>query len=827
MQARSALVCACCSLFLLTRAGSEKRIPPGPRIRVLSQQTRSTLTEQWWQGNKLFQAGQYQKAARIFEKGCSEAKQAGDLYMAVRFLNSLGSCQYAIFQYREAMKAYLEANRMAEKTGDWKMAAAISSNISSVYAQMGDLEAARQSAERALLALRGRNQPEYFPRLLVRVASLRARQGDFDGAVPLFERGIEEAARHGDLTALAQAWNQLGYEYLDRSELRLAEHALLEAFRLRRMFRSPDLHLSYRNLGMLRMEQGDYRSASRLLDEAIAAAKRSAGLVPLWTIYSHRGRLRLKESRAEAALADFRTALDLAKRWRLEVLPADSMRVSMDVGLDQLYSALLETAATLYFKTGREALAREAFEAAEENRAASLRALIAQGENGRAALPGEFGAKLAELHAAEVSLLRRDDPAVKERIRQLRHDLKEMEIRAGLAYDSKADFGWGAQESKLLEQAREALGSSDAFLSFHLGGKESYLWALVREGYRLHRLPPRARLAARIARFVEAIRGDSQETTALGSALYGELFGELEPATRRKPHWLLALDGALFDLPLPALVADHEDGRPVYLIERHSLQLVPSAHMLGSRPAMHWTGPFVGVGDAVHNQADPRWPGRHTGSWGGLRRLLPWAKSGGETATALEMPRLPGSGREIAACANAWKGPVPPVLLTGGDACGAALRKALERRPSVLHLATHVIAPEQAPGQGLIALSLQSGGEPELVGPATIWNWGLKSDLVVLSGCSSGQGAVLPGAGLMGLSRAWLASGSGAVVASRWPAPDDTGEFFLSFYRHLRETGAARRPDTALQRAQLEMLRSGTWRSSPKYWAAYFVAGRG
>jgi CHAT domain-containing protein len=81
----------------------------------------------------------------------------------------------------------------------------------------------------------------------------------------------------------------------------------------------------------------------------------------------------------------------------------------------------------------------------------------------------------------------------------------------------------------------------------------------------------------------------------------------------------------------------------------------------------------------------------------------------------------------------------------------------------------------------------------------------------------------------MGLTRAWLAAGASTVVATRWPTPDDSGELFLRFYRQLKPWAGRRpgsRPAVALQRAQLEVLKSASWRSSPHYWAAYFAVGR-
>ena len=76
--------------------------------------------------------------------------------------------------------------------------------------------------------------------------------------------------------------------------------------------------------------------------------------------------------------------------------------------------------------------------------------------------------------------------------------------------------------------------------------------------------------------------------------------------------------------------------------------------------------------------------------------------------------------------------------------------------------------------------------------------------LVVLSGCGSGIAEAPRGSGLLGLTRAWLASGAAAVVATQWPTPDDSGTLLRSFYRHLRDAAP---PAVALQRAQTEMLR--------------------
>jgi CHAT domain-containing protein len=138
-----------------------------------------------------------------------------------------------------------------------------------------------------------------------------------------------------------------------------------------------------------------------------------------------------------------------------------------------------------------------------------------------------------------------------------------------------------------------------------------------------------------------------------------------------------------------------------------------------------------------------------------------------------------------------------------------------------------VSPPEQAQ-QAALALSLKEG-IPELLTPEAIATYHVPGSLIVLSGCSSGQGKKLPGAGLMGLSRAWLLAGASAVIVSAWPTPDDSGRFFSAFYSHFQKSQSgtlANRAAVSLQQAQLDMQRSSGYSGSPSLWAAYSIISK-
>ncbi|MDQ2944836.1 MAG: CHAT domain-containing protein, partial [Acidobacteriota bacterium] len=264
-------------------------------------------------------------------------------------------------------------------------------------------------------------------------------------------------------------------------------------------------------------------------------------------------------------------------------------------------------------------------------------------------------------------------------------------------------------------------------------------------------------------------------------------------------------------------------GKPVYLVEKHATERIPSALMLRSSPAPTNNGPFLGVADGIYNVADPRWkPASSTARFLGIP--VP-----GRKRPAVELARLVGSSQEIRACARIWQGSQPPMLLTGSQASRAAFQSDLRNRPAVIHLAAHVLSGRTTK-DALIDFGLSPEGQPEVLSYTDVANLDVHGATVVVNGCSSAEGRAKFGAGAMGLTRAWLMAGAQTVVGTRWPIPDDTGDLFQSFYsnwRASRATAPANRiVAQSLQQAQLAALHGNTWRSNPKYWSAFYVFGK-
>jgi CHAT domain-containing protein len=675
----------------------------------------------------------------------------------------------------------------------------------------------------------------YFkPHLLVQLGRIHSALGDGQAGA-FFAAGIEAARISGDFALEAMAWDQQGEIHLAAGRLPEAERHFLEAFRLRRFFRPTELGWSYGHLGALAFARHDFGSAERFTQLALDHAKRGAPAWPEYLLLQQEGRIRLALGKVESALRDFSLALDATAEWRIQVLPARSSLISANVQLEQqIFDSFIQLAAQHGLQTGNPDWIARAFQAVEINRAASLRESLALADVWRERLPTEYWETLAQLGAEEVlerGVATGDTRTHGMNANRLRLNLTEMEAKAGIGPHVKNVENFRSRIS--LIHFQEGLRSSELFLSFELGEKESYLWAVSRSSLKLYRLAAERDIAKSVQTFRDVIPEGGAEAVRQGEQLYKQLFGQLKPQEIQKQTWLLSLDGALFNVPFAALVIKNREN-PVYLVDTHTLQTVSGALLLNpasdSASGGHrHRGEFLGVGDPIYNQVDPRWRGPVSAN-----------------SSTGQLQRLVGSRNEVESSAQTWlAGGGAAVVLQGPEAQRDVFLGRLEQRPAVIHLATHVLFPTANREQGLIAFSLgdpRSGdprhrgssnrdstnvaargfaAEPEFLTTSEIAGLRVPGALVVMTGCATGNGQVEAGAGLLGLTRAWLMAGASTVISTTWPVEDNSGGIFARFYFYLRDHSAAE----ALQLSQREAAHSRTGRQGPENWASYQVTG--
>ena len=762
----------------------------------------------------------------------------------IAYLTNLGTVRTLSRRYVPALEVYLEASALAEREGDWSALGAIAVNLAGIYQWMGDADAALSALERGKTAMdRLRTAPFYKAQLLMRLRSVREASQQ-EGSTerrhiePGYEDAIEAARQTGDPEAEAAAWDLLGQEKIAAGDLEEAEAALGQALRLRTSYWPKDLSFSYAALGALRLAQADQergeerqrraKEAEVFTERAIRAA--SSG-PPNYVLWHQRGQIREVLGQTELALEDFSATVNQANQWNRAVPAALSLVTGANIAMQhQLFDSFVEAAAHQALRTGSRDWAADAFLALEANRAASLRESQELAPVWKRKLPPAYWETLGRLKEQEARDLSTPG-TVSPESKRLRLELTEMESTAGVRVSVMLAENFLSRSS--LIDVQQGLGECELLLSFYLGKRESYLWAVTQSGIELHRLPAESELGEDVKRFREAILAGEPAGERLGADLYPRLFGSLDPASAAKTSWLLSLDGALFELPFAALVSGYENGRPVYLAERHSSQRIPGALFLNASWQSRTAAPggYLGVGDPVYNSADPR--RKPDSRW--KTTLRPSAPAAGQEGRR-QLNRLVSSALELKRSATSWQaetGVARPIqILEGPAAQRDAFLEALNAAPSTIHLATHVLTPAHTQSaQAFLAFSLDSSGRPGLLSTSEIGMLHVPGALVVMTGCATATGDARAGAGLLGLTRAWMMAGAKAVVATNWPVPDADGDLIPAFYRHLQFNTAAE----ALRLSQVEMIRSGTsstigsgtWQAAASYWAAFQVMGGG
>jgi CHAT domain-containing protein/tetratricopeptide (TPR) repeat protein len=370
--------------------------------------------------------------------------------------------------------------------------------------------------------------------------------------------------------------------------------------------------------------------------------------------------------------------------------------------------------------------------------------------------------------------------------------------------------GVAAPEIAGPEDARKALPASTAMLAYALGDSVSLLWVIDDAGCDVYRLPPRSLLESRVEDLRKAISepvigDDMLRTTA--RRLYEDL---IAPASRRiaAAHRLVVVpDGMLFELPFEVLLTEEPaDGSGwkdmAFLARRYEVIYVPSASIylalrLGTGNAPY-ARDLLALGDPDYSLLRPL-PGQR-----GRFQALPFAREEVNSISShLEAARK--------------------TILLGADANEAALKARLkDGSVRVVHLAAHGIVDPAEPIASCVVLCPDKEGEEDgYFRTLEVMSIPIDAGLVVLSACESARGRIGRGEGVIGLGRAFLASGAKGVVAGLWSVSDQsTAALMEEFYSNMFER---REPaGTAMNNARLVLMDDLRY-AHPYYWSPFVV----
>lgn len=365
-----------------------------------------------------------------------------------------------------------------------------------------------------------------------------------------------------------------------------------------------------------------------------------------------------------------------------------------------------------------------------------------------------------------------------------------------------------------IDDVQAVLPKGTVLLEYALGDSTSLLWAIDRKGFSQFEIPDRTAIRRDVERLRDALArpgpGDEQ-LRAASWELYQRLVQPAEERMKKARRLIIVPDGVLFDLPFEILLT----GEPLreagweeqpYLTRSYTTVYCPSASIYVS---LKTRGVKKKYEKELLALGDPDFSGYKDHTDASLRAIVP----------------LPSTRSEVLAIGSYVKED-KKYIFVGGEASEANLKKVLrvDGSPRILHLATHGQIDPVEPVSSRVVLSPGTrGGEDGLLHTLEILSLPLDAGLIVVSACESARGRISRGEGVVGLSRAFVASGARGVVASLWAVSDvSTAELMKVFYEGMLKK---KKPACeSFQRARLTLMEDPTY-AHPFYWSPFVVIG--
>ena len=360
-----------------------------------------------------------------------------------------------------------------------------------------------------------------------------------------------------------------------------------------------------------------------------------------------------------------------------------------------------------------------------------------------------------------------------------------------------------ANQPMTLSQIRDLIPASAQIIQYSSLPKSLHIWALSKSDFLgTTKNISSDELSRKVNEYLDCIKVPKLNDRAevLARELYAILIKPIEKRLDPGKEIFIVPDRPFNSFPFGALI-DPESGK--YLIEKYIISIAPSStvfilcsHIAKQKEAFSVEG-CLSIGQSVFKQS------------------------------ALLNSALPSTRTEVEQVA-AWYGNRSKLLFDS-----AATEDSVRREignSEVIHIATHGLVNERKPEYSGLALWEESEASPPdndgLLQAGEISRMKLpRAKLVILSACRTLIGRDYHGEGMVGLARAFIASGAPVVISSLWNVDSHmTAKMMndLHRYRTQSKMSTAR----AIREAQLEMLRQDSLNYRRPYsWAGFVVVG--
>ena len=703
-------------------------------------------------------------------------------------LLQLGQYTAALEQYNQAIQVYQQAGVNGEPEFKQNLVEGLG-DLGNLEIRLGDVASAERDFHRAITVAEEIKHPRGVTTNLTSLGDLQLRQKRFSEAAALYTQALSRANDANDKASAAAARIQMAHTNRSLRKFDEAEQQARQAREVAKANQAKPLEAeALYALAEVFRARGNSQDALNAFTEGAALAAEIANPELSWRFDFGRGQSLESLDRNNDALAAYQNAVKTIETVRSE-LREERFRAGYIEDKYQVYVALVQ----LLLKLGR---AEEAFVAAEKLRARSYLEMLSRGEP-----------------PIRNQTQREQEATLRSRIRELQKKLEEENSKPGPekrrqavdVYSKELGIAENDYENFLDDiassepsyaavrglkvpsgdEVRQRLPADTALIEYILGEQQLMVFVLTAEGLHAKTISARSEdLKSRVETLRDLmLRNKTNEWKPPAAALYQTLVAPIE-----SEGWL-------------------KDTKRLYIIPHAILHYVPFAVLQNKNKFLvdNYVLAYLPAAAALTQS-------NNSGDAG--NSIL---------AMAPASTRLQYTRQESESVSGFF--PKQHTLLVGSRATESSFKKLAEGF-DLIHLATHGYFNKANPL--LSGLTLESDAHDDgRLEVHEIMNLRLKAKLVTLSACDTAVGSgyfsdIPPGDDLVGLTRAFLSTGTPSVLASLWEINDRSAVSFMdSFYRQLRQTDKA----TALTLAQRQMRLRAMYHH-PYYWAAFVIVGQ-
>lgn len=301
----------------------------------------------------------------------------------------------------------------------------------------------------------------------------------------------------------------------------------------------------------------------------------------------------------------------------------------------------------------------------------------------------------------------------------------------------------------------------------------------------------------------------------LSHVLYRQFVKPIEPLLKGKKELIIMADGNLSFLPFESLLTDDNK----FLGELYSISYLPSfkvANILAKKP-INTSNKVLALGNPVYEDLTE------------ANKQISKARKLYNVENGFNWANLPGTDTEVKSIANDFKN---VTTLMANNATEEEIKNLSKqgklKEYAILHFATHGYVTTDYPELSTLVLNQQNklSTDDGYLTAEEIEKLSINANIVCLSACQTGQGALKEGEGVMGLSNSFLLAGAKSTIVSMWSVADDaTSKFMSNMYGLVAQQNISFKEALFLTRQKFIRGEFGEEYKKPFYWSPFVYFG--